>query len=253
MKPHLSRYWLHARMDDPLEFVEQVEEVCDLYAQAWELEQEGVHLVSTDEMTGIQALERAARTLPMQSGQVERVEFEYIRHGTLSLIANFLVATGRIIAPSLGPTRTEADFVAHVRQTITLDPHAEWVFILDQLNIHQSEGLVWLVAELDNLAGMEEENLGEKGKRGILASMASRAAFLTDPTHRIRFVYTPKHCSWLNQIEIWFGILVKRLLKRGSFASVEELHERILAFIEYFNRTMAKAFKWTYTGRPLAA
>jgi hypothetical protein len=256
LKPHLTRYWLHARMDDPVEFVEQVEEVCDLYAQAKVLEQQGVHLVSTDEMTGIQALERAARTLPMQSGQVERVEFEYIRHGTLSLIANFLVASGRIIAPSLGPTRTEADFVAHVRQTVALDPHAGWIFIVDQLNTHQSEGLVWLVAQLDNvdnLTGMKEEELGEKGKRGILASMASRAAFLTNPTHRIRFVYTPKHCSWLNQIEIWFGILVRRLLKRASFASVQEMRVRILEFIEYFNRTMAKAFKWTYTGRPLAA
>jgi transposase len=236
-------------MDDPQEFVEQVEEVCDLYSQAKVLEQEGVHLVSTDEMTGIQALERAARTLPMQSGQVERVEFEYIRHGTLSLIANFLVATGRVIAPSLGPTRNEADFVDHVRHTVEQDPHAGWVFILDQLNTHQSASLVEFVAAQCGIT----EDLGEKAKRGILQCMASRAAFLTELEHRIRFVYTPKHCSWLNQIEIWFGILVRRLLKRGSFASVEELHVRIVEFIEYFNRTMAKAFKWTYTGRPLTA
>lgn len=249
MKPHLSRYWLHARMDDPFEFVEQVEEVCDLYAQAQQLEQEGVHLVSTDEMTGIQALERAARTLPMQRGQVERREFEYIRHGTLSLIANFSVATGRIVQPSLGPTRTEADFVAHVRQTVASDPTAGWIFIVDQLNTHQSATLVELVAHQCGIT----EDLGEKDKRGILQTMASRAAFLTEPEHRIRFVYTPKHCSWLNQIEIWFGILARRLLKRGSFVSVNELGTRIMEFIEYFNRTMAKAFKWTYTGRPLAA
>src|SRR4051812_7003513 len=236
-------------MDDPTEFVEQVEEICDLYAEAPQLEAHGVHLVSTDEMTGIQALERAAPPIPMQPGRVEHREFEYIRHGTLCLIANFAVATGQIVAPSLGPTRTEEDFVAHVRQTVATDPGAEWVFIVDQLNTHQSAGLVALVAELGGL----HLDLGVKGKEGILATMASRATFLRDPTHRIRFVYTPKHCSWLNQIEIWFSILVRRLLKRGSFTSVADLNARIQAFITYFNRTMAKAFKWTYTGRPLAA
>jgi transposase len=249
LKPHLSRYWLHARPDDPAEFVEQVEEICDLYAEAPALEKAGVQLLSCDEMTGIQALERAAPTLPMQPGQVERREFEYVRHGTLSLIANFKVATGQIVSPTLGPTRTEEDFVAHIRQTVASGPTAEWVIILDNLNTHQSEGLVRLVAEL---CGLEEE-LGEKGKSGILASMASRAEFLGDPSHRIRIVYTPKHCSWLNQIEIWFSILVRRLLKRASFVSLAELARRILEFIAYFNKTMAKAFKWTYSGRPLAA
>ncbi len=249
MKPHLSRYWLHPKMDDPGAFVAQVEELCDLYAQAPQLEAADVHLLSTDEMTGIQALERAAPTVLLAPGQPERREFEYIRHGTLSLIANFKVATGQIVYPTLGPTRTEADFVAHVQQTVASDPAAGYIFILDHLNTHQSEGLVRLVAKL---CGLPEE-LGRKGQEGILESMPSRAAFLSDPTHRIRFVYTPKHCSWLNQIEIWFSILVRRLLKRGSFASQDALRARILEFIAYFNRTMAKAFKWTYTGRPLAA
>ena len=247
MKPHLSRYWLHAKMDDPAEFVEQVEEICDLYAQAKVLEQAGVHLVSTDEMTGIQALERAAPTLPMHRGQVERVEFEYIRHGTLSLIANFVVSSGRIVRPTLGPTRNEADFVAHVRHTVEGDPHAGWVFILDQLNTHQSASLVEFVAAQCGIT----DDLGEKEKRGILQCMASRAAFLTEGEHRIRFVYTPKHCSWLNQIEIWFSILVRKLLKRGSFSSVADLRAQVLAFIDYYNRTSAKPFKWTYQGKPL--
>ena len=236
-------------MEDPAAFVEQVEEICDLYVQAVELAQHGVHVLSCDEMTGIQALERAAPTIALRPGQPERREFEYIRHGTLSLMANFAVATGQIIRPSLGPTRTEDDFVAHVRQTVSSDPQAGWIFIVDQLNTHQSAGLVRLVAEL---CGLQEE-LGRKGKQGILGSMASRAAWLTAPEHRIRFVYTPKHCSWLNQIEIWFSILVRRLLKRASFVSADELGRRIMEFITYFNETMAKAFRWTYTGRPLAA
>jgi transposase len=208
-----------------------------------------IHLISLDEKTGIQALERKHPTRPMRPGLIELREFEYIRQGTLALIANLEVATGQVVAPSLGPTRTEEDTVAHVRQTIATDPDAEWIFIADQLNTHQSEGLVRLVAEVCRI----DADLGVKGKSGILESMATRKAFLEEEDHRIRFVYTPKHTSWLNQIEIWFSILVRKLLKRASFCSVDELRQRILKFIDYFNRTMAKPFKWTYAGRPLAA
>jgi putative transposase len=208
----------------------------------------GGHIMSTDEMTGIQALERIAPTKVMQPGQVERREFEYERHGTLSLIANFDVVSGQVVSPSLGPTRTEADFAAHIGRTIDLDPEGVWLFLVDQLNTHQSETLVRLVAER---CGLEDE-LGEKGKSGVVRSMATRAAFLSDATHRIQFVYLPKHTSWLNQVEMWFSILVRRVLKRGEFRSTEELQARILAFIEYFNKT-AKPFSWTYTGRPLVS
>ncbi len=197
-------------------------------------------------MTGIQALERIAPTKPMRPGQVERREFEYARHGTLSLIANFDVVTGQVVMPSLGPTRTEADFAAHIAHTIDTDPEAVWLFITDQLNTHQSEALVRLVAERCGL----DVDLGVKGKSGVLQSMASRTAFLNEKTHRIQFVYVPKHTSWLNQIEIWFSILVRRVIKRGNFRSVDALQERILAFVAYFNQT-AKPFRWTYTGRPL--
>jgi hypothetical protein len=210
------------------------------------LAQLGVRVVSCDELTAIQALERAAPTQAMQSGQVERREFEYIRHGTLSLITNFEVATGQVIAPSIGPTRTEADFASHIAQTVDTDPQASWVFITDQLNIHQSEMLVRLVTARCGIS----DDLGEKGKTGILQSLASRAAFLSDPTHRIQFVYLPKHTSWLNQVEIWLGILVRRVIKRGNFTSLSDLRTKILAFIDYFNRT-AKPFRWTYAGRPL--
>jgi len=218
-----------------------------LYAAAPELHQRGVHILSTDEKTGIQALERKHPTRPMKPGLVERREFEYSRHGTQVLIANFEVATGNLVTPSIGASRTEADFLAHISRTISTDPLGEWVFIVDQLNTHKSESLVRLVAEQCGI----DIDLGIKGKSGILNSMPSRAAFLQDPAHRIRFVYTPKHASWLNQIEIWFSILVRRVLKRGNFTSVDHLRERILAFIDYFNKTMAKPFKWTYAGRPL--
>jgi transposase len=206
----------------------------------------GGHIMSTDEMTGIQALERIAPTKPMRAGQVERREFEYERHGTLSLIANFDVVSGQVVCPSLGPTRTEVDFAAHIGRTIDLDPEGVWLFLTDQLNTHQSESLVRLVAER---CGVKDE-LGEKGKSGVLKSMATRAAFLSDPAHRIQFVYLPKHTSWLNQVEMWFSILVRRVLKRGNFPSREALRTRIVEFIEYFNKT-AKPFKWTATGRPL--
>ena len=252
LRPHRSRYWLTPAPADPAVFAAQVQTVCEAYAQAPAIQAAGGHLVSCDEMTGIQALERAAPTLPLRPGRVERREFEYLRHGTQCLIANFDVATGQVVSPSIGFTRTEADFAAHIARTVATDSDAAWVFVVDNLNTHQSETLVRLVLDRCDLA-LDRETLGVKGDSGVLRSMATRAAFLTDPAHRIRFVYTPKHCSWLNQVEIWFSILVRKLLRRASFTSTDDLRSRILAFIAYFNRTMAKPFAWTYSGRPLAA
>lgn len=250
MKPHRSKYWLNNERDkDPETFDAQVKTVCDLYLQAPVLHQAGVHVVSVDEKTGIQALERMHPTRPMKPGLEERIEFDYIRHGTQTLMANLEVALGEIIAPSIGPTRTEADFADHIQATVQTDPEASWVFIVDQLNTHRSESLVRFVAHSCRI----EDDLGVKGKSGILKSMKTRQAFLQEATHRVRFVYTPKHTSWLNQVEIWFSILVRRLLKRASFSSVEQLRQRILDFIGYFNKVLAKPFKWTYKGRPLEA
>lgn len=243
------RYWLNPAPEDPVRFHREVTTVCSLYAQALTLHQQGVHLISCDEKTGIQALERTHPTRPAVPGYVERREEHYVRHGTQCLIANLEVATGRLLSPTVAPTRSEEDFAHHVLQTVATDLDGEWIFIVDNLNTHNSESLVCLVNDLCDL----DADLGLKGRSGILRSQASRAAFLTDASHRIRFVFTPKHSSWLNQIEMWFSILVRRLLKRASFTSVEDLRERLLAFIEYFNRTMAKPFKWTYTGQALVA
>ena len=251
LRPHKSQYWLTSqdKREAPEQYQADVEKICDTYRDAPQLAAAGAHVVSTDEKTGMQALERLNETKPARPGLVERIEFEYIRHGTLSLIANFDVVTGKVVNPSIGPTRTEADFVAHVDQTVATDPTAVWIFVADQLNTHQSAGLVELLARR---CGITDE-LGTKGENGILKSMKSRKKFLADESHRIRFVYTPRHCSWLNQVEIWFSILARRLLKRSSFSSLEDLRTRALGFIEYFNNVLGKPFRWTYTGRPLQA
>lgn len=219
--------------------------MCDVYKSAPALHTLGVHVISCDEKTGIQALERIIT--PMKAGRPERQDHEYERHGTQCLIANLEIATGKIIAPTIRSTRKEKDFARHIKKTIETDPNAKWIFITDNLNTHQSESLVRDVAKACKI----KEELGKKGRKGILKSMQTRTAFLSDLDHRIRFIYTPKHASWLNQVEIWFSILVSRLLKRLSVSSKSELKQKISGFIDYFNATMAKPFKWTYKERPL--
>ena len=221
-------------------------EGCALYAHAPERAKQAERTISMDELTGVQALERKHPDLPMQPEHVLRREFEYLRHGTLSWFMNFDVVTGQVIEPSWGPTRTEEDALAHIQRLVASDPRAtKWHIILDNLNIHQSESLVLWVAQREGIA---PETLGVKGKSGILHSMESRAAFLHDPTHQVVLYYTPKHASWMNQVEIWLSILVRKLLKRGNFITLDDLRDQILAFIAYYNRTMAKPIKWTYTG-----
>jgi hypothetical protein len=218
--------------------------VCDHYHQAAERFAQGVHLVCVDEKTGMQALQRTAPTKPMRPGQPEKREFEYVRHGTQCLTANLEVATGQVIAPTLGSTRTAAEFQQHIAQTVASDPQAEWIFICDNLNTHSSEPLVRWIAEACGI----DEDLGRKFYRGPLHTQASRTKFLGDPRHRIRFVYLPRHTSWMNQIEQWFSILARRLLRRGDFSSLSNLRDKVMAFIQYFNKLFARPIHWTYRG-----
>ena len=246
LQPHRSQYWLNSKADDKKE--ERIADICELYGNAMKNKEEVV--ISVDEMTGIQALERIAPDLPMIPGKPQSIEFEYTRHGTQTLLGGFNVATG-IIQGLCCDTRTEKDFVDSIKYLINNNPnHKVYHFVADQLNTHKSESLVKFVAEFCEL---DDLNLGIKGKSGILKSMQTREDFLQTSNRRIVFHYTPKHASWMNQIEIWFGILMRKVIKRGNFLSKPDLKNKILAFMDYFNETMAKPFKWTYQGKVLSA
>jgi hypothetical protein len=241
-------YTLHLTLPDPA-FADKSAEICRVYRQAQEATKAGVRSVSIDKMTGIQALERALPGLAMSPVRIERREYEYIRHGTQCLIAAFDIATGKV-SGAIGPRHTEQDYTAFLETLIASAPaDTIWEIVADNLNTHLSESVVRLVAKCSSI----DHDLGEKGKRGILQSKASREVFLRDNSHRITFHFIPKHASWLNQIEIWFSILARKVLHRGNFISTEDLKSKIEAFIAYLNTTMAKPFKWTYQGKPLGA
>lgn len=245
----MTKSWLNPNIKDIEEFSAKTREICALYIDTAVLEAENIHVYSTDEKMGIQAKEHKNPSKQMQEGQVEKIDPEYIRHGTTGIIASRNIATGEIVAPMVRPTRTEEDFLEHIKGVIAANPIGAYIFVADNLNTHKSESLVRYIAEME---GLDPSELGTKDKEGILKSMATREEFLIDPEHRITFVYTPKHCSWINQIECWFSIITRRLLnRRASFSSVADLEQRILSFIEYYNQFLKKPFQWNYKGKLL--
>jgi len=251
LKPHKSRYWCNTTETDPVLFQQQVETVCQTYLDAPELfVQFNTHIISIDEMTSIQAKERQAPTKRARPGQVAKEEYNYKRYGTLCLTGNWDVVVGQMVCSTISETRNNEDFAAHIRRLIRTDPNGRWVLVMDNLNTHCGEPVVRVVAEF---LGIEQDSLGVAGKHGILKSKETRRKFLSDGEHRIRFVYTPKHASWLNQIETIFGVISRRVLRQGNFKSKADLQAKLSAFIDYFNQTFAKPMNWTYTGRPTSS
>ena len=238
LKPHKSEYWLNSH--DP-DFDEKARDICKLYVDAPQLYQQGRLVICCDEKTGMQILERKHPTKPVVSGIPERREHEYIRHGTRVLINSFAVPTGQI-AWNIGQTRTSQDFAAHLRHAVTQFPVMErYDWVIDNLNTHWSLDVCRLVSEWCDIP-FDAKAL----RRG-----ADRRAFLTDPSHKHVFHFTPKHGSWLNQVELWFGVLQRRFLTRGEFTSATEFEQRLTAYLEDYNANQAHPYRWTYTGQPL--
>lgn len=214
VKPHKVQQWLHS--PDP-EFREKVTEICELYLRA---PAPNSVVLCVDEKPGMQAVERRFPDRAAGPGRRPRREFEYKRHGTQTLIGAFDVHTGRVIA-DCGDTRTAADLVRFMERIAVLYPEQVVHVIWDGLNIHYD------------------------GKDQRWTKFNQR--------HGSRFVlhYTPKHASWVNQVECFFSILQRRCLNHGSFSSSAELRDAVLAFIDYWNREKAHPFRWTFTGYPL--
>lgn len=245
MQPHKNEYWLFPRIKDWSLFVVRVALICQLIMQTIAGSYAKRHLVSVDEKTSIQALERKESTAPFSKGGHKRREFEYKRHGTTCLIAALDIGTGKISHSLLNPTRTEVDFAKFIEAAIKKYPkNEEIIFMTDHLNTHISESLVRLLAEKIKYEG----DLGIKGKKGILQNMETRRTFLENEEHLIRFLFTPKHCSWLNPIENWFAKLQRQALTHGNFTSIKVLNENIEDYIVYYNQCLVKTLKWKFKG-----
>jgi len=240
LKPHRCIQWLHS--DDP-DYEAKALHIARLYLDAPRLYQHGELVLCVDEKTSIQALERKHPGRPLATGRPERREFEYIRHGTRCLIASLLVPTGQIIG-DVSARRTSRDFGRHLQHVAEQFPDAQrFHWVMDNLNTHWNLALCRRIARLSGVPFEPKQ----------LRTGTQRRAFLTDPDHKHVLHFTPKHGSWLNQIEIWFGVLQRRVIRRGNFRSKADLARKILEYIVYYDTHLAHPYCWTYTGKPLAA
>lgn len=238
LKPHQSAYWLNSHDED---FDAKAQRICQLYVGALSAYEQGRLVVCCDEKTGMQVLERKAPTKPARPGQCERREHEYMRRGTRVLINSLAVATGQI-AWTLGATRKATDFVTHLKHVYQHLPRMKrYDWVMDNLNTHWSLDVCRLVARWSKVP-FESDKL----KKGV-----QRRAFLSDPGHRHVFHFTPKHGSWLNQAELFFGTLQRRFLARGSFRSIKDFERQLERFLHDYNTRHAHPYRWTYTGEPL--
>ena len=216
IKPHRVKAWCHST--DP-DYQTKMQEIVDLYVSP----PKGESVLSIDEKSGIQVLSRRRAMMPASSGRAARQEFEYRRHGTRCLFACFNIRSGQVLGRCTG-RRTREEFLS----------------FMDEVAQRHRQGRVHVV--LDNL------NTHKDTRRGAFVTEWNRSH-----GERFLFHYTPTHGSWLNQVELWFSILSRRVLRYGEFRSPSELVQGIERFIEHWNRDEAKPFRWTYEGRPLVS
>lgn len=238
LKPHKSVYWLNSH--DP-DFTPKAQAICRLYVAAPRLYQQGQLVICCDEKTGMQILQRKSPTQPAQPGRPEKREFEYIRHGTRALITSFVVPTGEVVW-DLGLTRTSSDFAAHLMRVVR--HFSDWhqvTWVVDNLNTH------WSLEVCEVLAALNGRSFWPRA----LKTGQQRRAFLSAEEYPYRFVFTPKHGSWLNQVELWFSVLARRFLQRGDFDGPVEFEARLRRFLDDYNKYHAHPYRWTYTGEVL--